>query len=515
MEPNCGKDDTSKGGTLSKPEPGFDACLLSLTKDDFRNIDTNGSGSLTKNELSSALERDLNPAKKQAIETIAQHVNNSKTEVNDRGAKLELSATLPSWHTTEFSKKQISADDFKLIDSNGDSILDSKELKAATKNPKLDALDKHAASVLGDHLDAAMNDPLLSLKGGVKNWHEHSVLVKPETAAEQSATPGVDIHLDEQVSVSKVDEKGNPTEIETSGSFSKLKYDSNNRITDIETKVAWSSNEKPVTNKVSYDDKNRTQTITTEGGAGEDGSKLTIVNHLDGKGNIIQEDFKGSLYSRPEETGGSVTSTKFDEKGHIKSQTLTSPNGGRVETSVEYNGDSRSRSVSTHYDPNGLKTKESSFDYKSERTIATDFDQMERPTRTIERSGKDKPSVSLREVSYDSNGAFDKVQDTTYEKPFLAKKIEQKDGDLNVVGTIVPEWKMSGHTGQVKAIEYTDSKGNTKTLDQKSQGEDQKLWQELQRKVYKASRIPGAIHHGVDEHSPGKYQLYVPTNAPA
>lgn len=513
MEPNCCKDETPKAGTLAAPSPGFQEALFSLTKDDFKLIDTNNSGNLSAQECELAAKfGELDPAKKDAVTLIGQHIENSKVDVNLQGAKVQMAATLPSWHTPEFAKSQLSQDDFKLIDSNGDDILDSKELKSAAANPKFDAMDKHAINLLGTHLDAALNDPLFDFKGGVRNWHEHSIL--KQGADQKATTPSVDLHLtDEQsgghVSVSKVDERGNPTEIETSGGFSKIKYDANDRVTDIETKVAYSPNEKPVTNKIVYDDKNRTQTITTETN-GSYNSKTITVNHLDKDGKIKQEDFSNDSddYKRK-------VTTKFNDDGQIVSQVTPTDEGGRIEASAEYNGKERISSKSVHFDENGAKRFESTTDYSNRSTTAMNYDEHGQLTHAIkiDRSNSRKPT--LTDTTFDEDGKVKSVDDVSYEKPYLVDKIVQRDADLNTVSTAVADWKMfSGSYGRLNSVQITDANGETKKLDARSKGEDLKQWKQIESKMYKHSK--GTLHFDhVDEVSPGAYQLWVPTSAPA
>ncbi len=514
MEPNCCKDNTSKAGTLAEPSPGFQEALFSLTKDDFKLIDTNNSGNLTAQELKSAAEHsELDPAKRAAAGFIGTHVENSKIDATIQGSKIQMASTLPSWHTNEFAKSQLSKDDFKLIDSNGDDILDSKELKTAAKSSTFNAMDKQAINVLGTHLDAAVNDPLFEFKGGVKNWHKEERSILTPAADKNATTPSVDLHLTEeqasgQVSVSKVDDRGNPTEIETSGGFTKIKYDGNNRVTDIETKVAYSPNEKPVINKVVYDDKNHTQTITTEKGSPFE-SQTKTVNHIGKDGKVTQEDF-----STVNDNHNRNVTTKFNENGQIISQITPTDNGGRIESSATYNGDERTSSSSVEFNANGTKIRESTTDLSSRTTNIKKYDENGNPTNSIKMDRSDSKKPTVTDTSFDKDGKVREVNDISYSRPYLVDTIVRKGADGNTISTVVADWKMTGSYGRLNSVQVTDADGETKRLDARSTGEDLKQWKQIEAKMYNHSKPSHHFDH-VDEISPGAYQLFVPTNAPA
>ncbi|MDZ4838022.1 MAG: hypothetical protein SGJ27_29920 [Candidatus Melainabacteria bacterium] len=481
---DCCKDDTCTPGTISTPSDCFDDCRLSLSREDFQKIDTNNSGSLTTNELKSAQEfGSLGEAKAPHLNCITKTVDNSDVDVQLNGSKVKLAATLPSWHTTDFAQQQLSNEDFKIIDTNSNRMLDSDELKqAAGKGSTLNKMDKHAASILAAHLDASLNDPLLSLKGEVKNWHERSILKKSDDAAAAKAdqadkVPGIELNLEENVSVSKVDDQGRPTVIETDGGVHRLKYDEGGRVTEMESDYGMPDS-KPWKISYSYDDAARTQTIDTH-----EGNRKT-VNQLDKEGNVVREDHTFQ--------NGNTSTTLFDGQGRITSQINSDKASGKVEFRVEYGKDGeRVTSASYRYGENGKKSSDSIHDYRDNSTMTVKYGKnlsIQSVTSIATENGK---RVTL-ETSWNGAEPTHTQEFRTKENSRLVDSIIERDAEDKVVGEARAQWKkmMDGSTDMLEGIEYKDSSGETKILNIRSTGEDGVRFQNLQNQIMQHTHFP-------------------------
>jgi YD repeat-containing protein len=493
---DCCKDNTCKPGTVTAPSDCFDDCRLTLTKEDIKKIDTNNSGALTATELTDALQSGVfNEDKSSMVACIRDHVKNSSVDANIDGKSVKMAATLPNWYSTDFAKQQISKDDFRLIDANGDDILDSGELKGAAGS-KLSKMDKHAASVLSDHLDATLNDPLLSVKGGIKNWHNGEK--PPEAAAakakvDASKIPGLPLLSDSEVSVLKQDSQGRPTEVESSNGVHKLTYDEQDRIVESRTNFGLGDQIK----QVDYDDENRTQTITSMGSDRTPYS--TITNHIGKNGKVFREDYSSDANS-------DKATTFFDEDGRIKSQIRVQPGGSRVESSATYNaqGD-RTTSSTTRFDDNGVKASETTYDIASKTSLTKTYNAEGQIFKTTEVDHKHFMKPLVRETSYDADGNKKGTADVTFGKPFLVDGLVEKDAQGKVVTEANAQWKTrGGPIGIVESINVKGPDGQVKTLTEKSQGDDQKQFRQLRAKFHNHSHQPSK--GDLDSQSPGSYE---------
>jgi len=509
---DCCKDNTCTPGTISAPSDCFDDCRLSLSQDDFKKIDTNNSGALTASELQAAKQfSGISEDKMGHLNCIAQTVANSEVDVNINGSKVKLGATLPSWHTTDFAKQQLSNDDFKIIDSNGDNMLDSKELKtAAGKDSKLSNMDKHAASILGAHLDASLGDPLLDLNGGVKNWREHSILKKADDAAatlgdKAARVPGADLGVEREVSVSEVDAQGRPTVLESAGAVHRLKYDESGRVSQLETDYGTDDIHGGVT-KFSYDDAARTQTIQTEG-LGENGTKT--VNHLDKDGKIVREE-----HTYPD---GETTATTFDGQGRISSQTQKPGAGGRAESKVQYDENGERISSSTaRYDASGKKTQDSIYNYGDKSSMIINYGKKGDMQRVTSVANENNRTVTLQ-TDYTSAGKPIQTHEVrTRENSRLVEAILERDAENRVVAEAKALWKpgtMHSPRQLLEGVEVKYFNGETKTLNSSSTGADAVQFKALQNEILRRSNSPTESYR-VPEESPGSWHAKVFNAAP-
>ena len=506
---DCCNDNTSKPGTLEAPSDCFDDCRLSISQDTFKKVDTNNSGKITAGEIDSALkfQNDFSPSTKKDLQCVSDHLRNSPIDTNLGGNQVKLAAALSSVHTTDFAKQQLSNDDFKIIDSNGDNTLDSNELKAA-QSSSLSKMDKQAAKVLSEHLDAALNDPLLSIRGAVKNWHDSddsktASAVKPLAADAIIGVPGVKLSTDTEVALDAVDAQGRPSQLETGLGLHKVTYDDKGRITETRTDWSFGGGE---SKKISYDDEKGTQTIRALDSKGE--LIATTVNHVAKDGHIDHEEHN-TRYN-----DGS-TKTNFDEKGRIKDLTRTEPDGSRSETSITYGADGKASGKTTvNFDKHGVKLSESSVDGTGDHSSVKNFAANGQLSSMIETDSTDPQKRVVKETSFDASGKVKGTSEISVgNESLLPDAIVEKDAKGEVVNDIKANWMINGRTGRLGSITINSGDGTSKVLTPKSQGADAEQFNSLRAKFHQLSRPQSGQY--IETESPGAFDSKLVGIAPA
>ncbi|MBX9666101.1 MAG: hypothetical protein K2X93_00725 [Candidatus Obscuribacterales bacterium] len=483
-------------GTLEQPDESYFNALNTLTKEDFKLIDTNNSGAVSASELDIAAKySNFDKEKTDAIESIHEHVTNSGRQVDLMGEERKMTKAIISWHSPEFAKQNLSKDDFALIDRDDNNQLDQTELKNA-KNLDLNPVAKQAAQVMSDYLDARLNDPLLDIKGTVKNWHrgdERAEKTSPAQKPDGQSTPGLKLEIEEGVSYRELDAQNRPTLLESGSGTVGLKYDDKGRVIEITDKGGFAHGSSESLSKISYDDKASTQTVRRFGLDGKEYS--TTVNKVDASGRILEEHH---------DDGFAVSKTKFDKEGRIVQLDETFEKG-RVETSVKYDATGERSSTTVRYDESGAK--EHSTVCRGDKVTTTYFDG-EKPNRVTEVTGKGKNAL-VKESLLNADGSKHSSTEVKFSnKPYLVGEMKAIDAFGNVESEAKAEWKMvSPSIGQVTKIHYT-ADGETKILDPKTSiGDDLKQFLKLQNKFHRNSTMPESERFL--EASPGKMDLKV------
>lgn len=487
---DCCPNDAAKAPTVQNPSDCFDECRLSLTKADFKTIDTNNSGALSAFEIDDARQSPAFFSKQGSLDCLLQHLENTKIDANINGTNVKMGSTLLSWHGTEFAQQQLSKDDFQIIDANGNNVLELAELRGA-KESSLSDMDKQAAKVLAEHLDATMNDPLLSVKDGIKSWHDGKQdVAAPQAASKNDGVPGINYSGEETIAVKALDANSRPTEVEASQGLFKLSYDDKGRVTNISNENAYGET---LDKKISYDDEKNTQTIKTSY-SGQPELDSTTVNHLDKSGNVVREDFS---------SGSENIQTIFDKDGRIASQVRTYDDRSRIESQVVYGADgSQQFNTMQTYDANGVKASEFSYDEQNDKSVRKLFDANGNVKSYVERTGID--NAVAKEINFDADGnKIGTTEMSMVNYPHLMDRMIQKDAEGNVTAEISGNWKPIGRFHALDSIDVKTPDGETKTLTDRSKGDDLQLFHELHRKFFQNNK---AGHNRMDERSPGSFQ---------
>ena len=451
---------------------------------------------MTADELNFASNfGEFDEKQKANIGCLEAHVKNSPVDVDFQGKSESMLPTLDNWNSLESALKQISKEDFKKIDANGDNVLQSAELKGSKGNKDLSKMSAHAASILSDHLDAAMSDPLISVQDGIKDWHTDAKSAEKadaQNSEKQSVVKGIDMNLS-TMNVSKVDAQGRPEVIEGAmGSF-KLSYDEQNRLTEMKDASGDGSHK-----IIKYDDENRSRSVIS---MGSDGSIAeSAVSQFDENGRMQSEFYHNA--------DGSTSLSRFDVSGRMVSQS-TKCEDGRNESTIRYSGDEKSSSTTTRFDENGVKITESNFDHESKIGSFTTFDSEGNPSKIVEGDYSKSEIPSLTEKNFDADGNVKSSSEISFsDRPFLVGNVVNRDADGNVTESAKANWRNHVPTGILDSIEVKTPDGETKTLNRNSKGEDLRTFRRLESNILRNSRYPNT-RSDVDTESPSKRMLDV------
>ena len=317
-------------------------------------------------------------------------------------------------------------------------------------------------------------------------------------SALDSQVPGAKIGFSNANKVLESDKNGNPTKVDGGAIQYGIKYDSSNRVTELNSK--WETSEGKEEHgwktNVEYNDKDRTQTITQ---ADLNGENSTVVkNHFDAQGKLTKEEYTNY---------GEKTTSHFDDLGRVHSQEIIGASIN-VQNKAIYEGGAIKASSSISRDEHGKIFSEQTVNYADKKitsAITKSFDENGKLTKSVEADFTNRSKPLLKQTVYGKDGEISGINEIKMDRPYLISELTQKDANGDLINTIKPEWKMNRSMGIVKSLEVKDAEGNIKTITGRSQGADADLFRNAAKKITNESRA--IIKNHLDKDSPGKYIL--------